>query len=333
MDSPLQSVIIPTYNRKEMLAEALDSVLKQSQKSLEVIIVDDCSTDGTDEFVKTITDTRVRYFRNEKNSGPEINRSLGLRNARGKYITFLDDDDYYTDYDFFAKAVKIFEEHDSENAPLSFVCANVEMFTIETGRTNTEHNIGAPGRVNGLDYILKRNKPLSTFPTVFKAEILRKAGLENMRIFDVEIYREAVIIADSYFMSDYVGVYRVHKESISLGYSIKSQNDELYYSRVTDKIKQLKLTVNKLYDHIGKKAADKWYIFELCTLTTYFAKARPYFKDILKTTSCQLKVSGFMPYVWLILILYNIRTIISKITPLRKIYRFIKYRGKVPEDN
>ena len=329
MCNPLQSVIIPTYHRKGMLAEAV----KQSQKSLEVIIVDDCSTDGTEEFVKNITDSRVRYFRNEKNSGPEFSRSFGLRHAQGKYITFIDDDDYYTDYDFFSKAIKIFEEHDSENAPLAFVCANAEIFTIETGKTSTEYNIGTPGRVSCVDYILNRNKPLSIFPAVFKAEILRKAGLDNMRIFDAEIYREAVMLADSYFMSDYIGVYRVHKESVTLGYAKKSKNDALYYSRVSDKIRQTKLTAENLYPHIGKNAADKWYISNLCVLTIFFAKARPYFKDMLKTTLCQLKVSGFMPRLWIILIPFNIRMMFSKINILRKVFRYIKYLGKVPEDN
>ena len=332
MNNPLQTVIIPTYNRKEMLAEAVNSVLNQSQKSLEVLIIDDCSNDGTGEFVKNINDSRVHYFRNEKNSGPEFNRSYGLRQSRGKYITFLDDDDYYTDYDFFSKAIKIFEEHDSENAPLSFVSANAEILYIETGKKSNKYNIGTPGRVKGVDYILNRTKPLSTFPTVFKAEILHRADLDNMRIFDVEIYRESVTLADSYFMSDYIGVYRIHKESVTLGYAEKSKNDALYYSRVSDKIRQTKLTAENLYPYIGKKAADKWYISNLCILTIFFARARPYFKDIFKTTLCQLKVSGFMPHLWVRLIPYNIRIMLSKINLLRKVFRFIKYRGKIPED-
>lgn len=153
-----------------MLAQALDSVLNQSVKNLEVIVIDDCSSDGTEDFMKTLTDERVKYFRNEKNNGPEPNRNFALNNSHGKYIVFLDDDDYYTDYDFFSKALKIFEEHNNETPELSFVCANAQTLDLKTGELENSY-IGKPGRVKGLDFILKNKeyrKPTSLFPTVFK---------------------------------------------------------------------------------------------------------------------------------------------------------------------
>ena len=67
--SPLLSVIIPTYNRKEMLSEALGGILNQSVRDIEVIIVDDCSSDGTEDFVSSMKDDRIRYLRREKNMG------------------------------------------------------------------------------------------------------------------------------------------------------------------------------------------------------------------------------------------------------------------------
>ena len=121
-----------------------------------MIVVDDCSTDSTADYVKSIADERVRYFRNEKNSGLEYNRNFGLRNARGKYITFLDDDDYYTDYDFFAKAIEIFREHEADEVPLVMVYANARVIKMQKN-TDIVRNIGQPGRVKGLDFILRRN--------------------------------------------------------------------------------------------------------------------------------------------------------------------------------
>ncbi len=330
--SPVQSIIISTYNRKDMLAEALDSVLKQSQKSLEVLIIDDCSTDGTEEFVKTITDSRVHYFRNEKNSGPEFNRSYGLRQSRGKYITFLDDDDYYTDYDFYSKAIKIFEEHDSENAPLSFVCANAESFRVDLGKRSTKHNIGTPGRVKGVDYILKRKKPHSTFPTVFKAEILRKAGLDNLVIFDTMTYLEAALYGDAYFMSDYVGVYRLHKESITLGYTHNPGNESRYYAKALENTRRNKLIAEKLYTMADKEQVRKWYIKSLVG-TIEYARLRMNNETRNKIFIHIFRQSGFMPRFWIAFLWHFIKRQLRKITPLRKVYRFIKYRGKVPEDD
>lgn len=170
---------IPAFNRKDMLSETIASVLRQSQASLEVIVVDDCSTDGTEEYVRGIKDERVRYFRNSTNSGAEFNRNFGLKQSRGKYITFIDDDDYYTDAEFFSKALKVF----ADNEGLAIVCADGNMLETETG-VITPHSPGKSGRVNGVEYILKQEgeyrKPLSLFPAVFDGEIMRRSGLEDM---------------------------------------------------------------------------------------------------------------------------------------------------------
>ena len=106
--------------------------MKQSLEDIEVIIVDDCSTDGTEEFVKSINDERLLYMKNERNAGSEISRMNALRHARGKYITFLDDDDYYTDYEFFSQAIAV---HENAEKPLAFVCADGQILETETGRT------------------------------------------------------------------------------------------------------------------------------------------------------------------------------------------------------
>lgn len=88
---PLVSVIIPTYNRASWLPGAIESVLKQSFADFELLIIDDGSTDNTHEIIDRSGD-RIRYF-HQSNRGPSAARNLGIKNARGKYITFLDSDD------------------------------------------------------------------------------------------------------------------------------------------------------------------------------------------------------------------------------------------------
>lgn len=80
---PLVSVIIPTYNRMRTLPESVDSVLRQTYRHLELIIVDDGSEDGTEEYVKGIDDNRVRYEKREANKGPSAARNLGAQLAAG----------------------------------------------------------------------------------------------------------------------------------------------------------------------------------------------------------------------------------------------------------
>ena len=89
----LVSIIMPSYNTGRFLAEAVGSVLAQTYSAWELLIVDDCSTDDTDAVAAGFTDGRIRYFKNEKNSGAAFSRNRALREARGRWIAFLDSDD------------------------------------------------------------------------------------------------------------------------------------------------------------------------------------------------------------------------------------------------
>ena len=150
--SPILSVIIPTYNRKDMLAQAIDSVRRQSLRNIEIIVADDCSEDGTEDFVMSIPDERIRFFANKTNSGSEVSRNLGFSHANGKYITFLDDDDYYTDYDFFTRAVEI---HEKSKTHLAIVCSDAISLETETGITKLQPSMPL-GKVRGKEFILKQ---------------------------------------------------------------------------------------------------------------------------------------------------------------------------------
>jgi glycosyltransferase involved in cell wall biosynthesis len=90
---PQVSIIIPTYNRAHFLPDAIESVFAQTYRNWELIVVDDGSTDNTKEVVEKYG-SRVRYFYQE-NKGPGAARNLGIRQARGEYIAFLDSDDMW----------------------------------------------------------------------------------------------------------------------------------------------------------------------------------------------------------------------------------------------
>lgn len=91
---PLVSVIIPTYNRAHLIGDSIRSVLEQTFTDLELIVVDDGSTDDTEAVVIEISDPRLRYVR-QPNRGRSNARNHALSLAMGKYITFLDSDDLY----------------------------------------------------------------------------------------------------------------------------------------------------------------------------------------------------------------------------------------------
>lgn len=91
----LVSIITPSYNTARFIAETINCVLAQTYPNWEMIIVDDCSTDDTDAVVGSFTDPRIRYLKNEKNSGAAVSRNRALREAKGKWIAFLDSDDLW----------------------------------------------------------------------------------------------------------------------------------------------------------------------------------------------------------------------------------------------
>ena len=92
----LVSIIMPSYNTAGFIEQTIKSVLAQTYKNWELIIVDDCSTDNTDEVVERfLTDKRIKYLKNKHNSGAAVSRNRALREANGKWIAFLDSDDIW----------------------------------------------------------------------------------------------------------------------------------------------------------------------------------------------------------------------------------------------
>lgn len=90
------SVIISTYNRKDLLKRAIKSVLDQSMPDFELLVVDDCSAQDVHKLVTSFGDPRIKYFKTEQNSGHDGHpKNLGIKNATGDYVSFLDDDDVY----------------------------------------------------------------------------------------------------------------------------------------------------------------------------------------------------------------------------------------------
>lgn len=93
MTEPLVSVFIPVYNAEKYIAESLESILNQTYDNLEILLVDDGSTDRSVEIIKSYNDPRIRLIQNEKNMGIPYTRNVGLDHANGKYMAIMDSDD------------------------------------------------------------------------------------------------------------------------------------------------------------------------------------------------------------------------------------------------
>jgi glycosyltransferase involved in cell wall biosynthesis len=112
---PKVSIILPTYNRINLLPRALQSIMEQSFSDWELVVIDDASTDATRTYLDKLAerDARIRPIHHEKNYYPDISRTLneGLELARGNYIARLDDDDYWCDPEKLKKQVMFLDAH------------------------------------------------------------------------------------------------------------------------------------------------------------------------------------------------------------------------------
>ncbi len=108
-NNPTVSVVIPTYNREQLIARSVKSVLSQTYQNFEIIIVDDASTDNTKKVVNSLNDGRIKYVRHDKNKGEAAARNTGIKLARGEYIASHDSDDEWLP-EKLEKQIKAFED-------------------------------------------------------------------------------------------------------------------------------------------------------------------------------------------------------------------------------
>jgi len=110
---PAVTVIIPTFNRASIVGRAIQSVLGQTYQDWELIVVDDCSTDGTEQAVRSFSDNRIKYIRHDRNCRASAARNTGIRCAQGEYVAFLDDDDEWLP-EKLQKELEVFRNSDPE---------------------------------------------------------------------------------------------------------------------------------------------------------------------------------------------------------------------------
>lgn len=131
-ENGLVSIIMPSFNTASYIKESVQSVINQTYTNWELIIVDDCSTDNTDEILAQIEDNRIRYLKNERNSGAAVCRNKALREAKGQWIAFLDSDDLWMPQKL-EKQIRFMEWND-----YAFSYTNYEEIDIEGNKTGVK---------------------------------------------------------------------------------------------------------------------------------------------------------------------------------------------------
>ncbi|MBQ3544324.1 MAG: glycosyltransferase [Lachnospiraceae bacterium] len=220
------SVIIPVYNVELYLKECLESVLQQEYKNIEVICIEDCSTDNSKKVLESIAreDCRVRVFLNKNNSGLSKSRNIGIDMARGEYLLFLDSDDYLVD-----NSLKVIVQKADELSVdmLSFDSKSIyegSRITYDGKRKKTYKNEVLRG---GDAFVEQRHN--GDYKVPVWQYLYRRDFIKRNELYFVEgIYHEDVLFtffAYMYankvmFLNELVHMYRVRKESITTSKSL-----------------------------------------------------------------------------------------------------------------
>lgn len=146
MDNKI-SIILPTYNGTRFLRESITSCLEQSYKNIELIIVDDCSTEDISCITGQFNDVRMRLIRNENNLGLPGALNEGFRISQGDYLTWTSDDNYYAQ-----DALKVMCERLEKHPDVYFVYCNYT-FTDNDGRIRETIQVGEPRELDSLNCI------------------------------------------------------------------------------------------------------------------------------------------------------------------------------------
>lgn len=234
LEFPKVSIVLPTYNRANLIGRSIQSLLNQTFKDCEIIVVDDFSSDNTEEIVKKIDDPCIHYFRHKANLGAAAARNTGITLSKGEFITFQDSDDEWIK-DKLEKQINKFQSL----AEMVDLVYSGFSFVSETSGENISEFVPA---LKGNVYVNFLKGCILGSPT----PIVRKECFQESGFFDESLPScqdwDMWIRISKYYEFDYVrdnlAKYYVHGEQIS--------------TNLDDRITGLEKILDKHYDDISE---------------------------------------------------------------------------------
>ncbi len=231
MKEKLVTVFIPLYNCEQYINKCLDSVINQTYKNLDILVIDDGSTDNSYEIVRQVKDERVRILRNEENRGIPYTRNRGLEEAKGEYIVLVDSDDYSLP-DRIKKQVEYMEK-------------NKDVVALGTNFIVSTPFISRKIRVNKSPLELKIGLlfecQLANPTVILRKETLKKYNIKyNTNCFvaqDYELWTQITKIGDIAILPEILHVY-------------KSGHDNITRKSISRNLERRKLVIDSIHNQL-----------------------------------------------------------------------------------
>jgi glycosyltransferase involved in cell wall biosynthesis len=244
---PLISVIIPTYNRADLLPRAVRSACEQTYRNLEILVVDDASIDDTEEVARALEkeDARVRYVKREENGGANAARNIGIQESKGEYIALLDSDDEWLP-EKIEKQIQVFEKSDDEKLGVVYCgyerkkdTATISSFT-PIYRGNIFEKLLCKNVVGGCSSVLIKKECFGKSDFFDESEEIRKGGAQDYDLW--------LRLAHKYhfdFAIEPLFFYYIHKKNMTVTNSSLARMKALEY--VAEKNKRFYLKKPHLF--------------------------------------------------------------------------------------
>lgn len=275
------SIVMPVYNRSNIVLKAINSVLMQSFSNFELIIVDDCSTDGSWEVCNSIRDTRVMTFKLPKNSGAAAARNFGISKSIGKYISFLDSDDTL-EKDFLKISKEIL---DATASKVGFMWTGRRIFLGD----KIDEQIWKPSGTSSYLIFLKHIKIGTGAGITIKREVFEKCGNFDVTLPAAEdtdfFFRISKHFDFTYSDKVLINIFKNNADRMSKNYKNIAIAYNLFLSQHLSEIEK-DLDLKKIYYY-----KLMWLNFHLNDK----AKAKEYFKKIPRH-SLKFKLKIFFIY-------------------------------------
>ena len=278
----LVSAIIPSYNRADLVGRAIQSALNQTYQHFEIIVVDDGSTDDTEEIVKGFSDPRIHYLRHEQNKGGSAARNTGIKASIGEYIAFLDSDcEWFPEK--LEKQLKIFGE------------SSCKLGAVGAGTTEIRNNTakirnfdGEFGDIYKKLLSCKAGWPGGTPNIIIKRECFKKVGLFDELLESVQDFDLYIRIAEYYHFDvvreplvkvneDTPDGISSNSEAILMG---RKRLLEKYSKKIPQRCRLRSLynyRIGRILCHQGKMKEGRKYLFKAITSHLYGLKKWTYF--------------------------------------------------------
>ncbi|MBQ8472704.1 MAG: glycosyltransferase family 2 protein [Bacilli bacterium] len=321
------SIIVPIYNSSKYLRKCLDSIINQTYKNLEIILIDDNSSDNSYDICLEYrkNDNRIKLIKTKVNKGVSVTRNIGIKNVTSNYLTFVDSDDY-VDLDYVETLYNLIQEGDYDVSIVGYkkIINNQEYFLFKEEKLILN-------REEAFKFLFKDNN----FTTGVVCKLYKKELFDNIKFPKNKIYEDIEVVGKILLNVNKVIYHSVSKYNYVIRYGSLSFSS--YTDRELTRIKHSKELIDRvinLYPNL-KKYANIFYLNNLIAVCNKQLFINIYKSDIIKLTKKVIKDNiisiltsniSFIKKIQILLFLMNVKL-------YKLIYRLFKKEEFVYEDN